>query len=334
MVAQSELDLVRVHNFFQVVPLLRRDHPNLKINLHMHCEWLNQLDERLVAQALDESDFLSGCSHFIADRIREKFPQHARKTFGLQNGADTALFTPTPPQDRPVLEILYIGRVSPEKGIHVLLQAFQQLRRAVPAARLTILGSRGNIYYDYICNDPDPLVQELDGYLRNDRAYQRELDRLAAESGAVEFVSDMPQSYLTDRMRRCDIFVFPSIWNEPFGMPAIEAMACGKPVVTTHSGGIPEFVSEGQTGRLVGRGNVEALAEVLIELARNPAERVRLGENARDFVQRNMAWEHVVQRLLRQVATPVRDASSGPALLLRSVRNGAAAAQGRRRWAR
>ena len=149
----------------------------------------------------------------------------------------------------------------------------------------------------------------------------------------MEFVADMPQSHLTDRMRSCDIFAFPSVWNEPFGMPAIEAMACGKPVVTTQSGGIPEFVSEGQTGRLVGRGDVQALAEALIELAHNPAERVRLGENARDFVQRNMAWEHVVQRLLGHIATPGGHAASGPALLLRSGGNEAAAAAQRRRGA-
>jgi glycosyltransferase involved in cell wall biosynthesis len=96
--------------------------------------------------------------------------------------------------------------------------------------------------------------------------------------------------------------VFPSVWHEAFGMPPAEAMACAKPVVATYSGGIPEFVKDGENGRLVDRGDVKALAAALIELARDPAQREYLGRNAREFVEKNLTWEHISQTLLREIA--------------------------------
>ena len=82
----------------------------------------------------------------------------------------------------------------------------------------------------------------------------------------VFFRGSLEQSELADYYGNADIFVFPSVWHEPFGIPLIEAMACQVPVVATRSGGMTEIVQDGKSGLIVERGDAESLAEALITL--------------------------------------------------------------------
>jgi glycosyltransferase involved in cell wall biosynthesis len=302
VIRDNDVDLVHIHNFFQLAPIIKKKNPNVKISLHMQCEWLSQLDKNLLQEGVDNSDFLSGCSGFIARGIKARFPDRAKDAFPLLNGVDTSLFTPRPPERRNNgVEVLFIGRVSPEKGVHVLLEAFKQVTQAIPNARLRVVGGRWSAPYDYICRlDPDPLVQAMEGYFRNGTAYQTYVDELASTlpEGSVEFIPAMPQAKLLEAFQRADVFVFPSVWNEPFGMPIIEAMACGKPVVSTYSGGIPEFVHENEDGLLVDRGDARKLGDALIALGRDAAMREAYGTAGRSFVENNLTWKHVAGRWL------------------------------------
>lgn len=90
-----------------------------------------------------------------------------------------------------------------------------------------------------------------------------------------------------DLYRTTDIVVMPSRWQEPLGLIGIEAGACGKPVVATRSGGIPEVVAEGETGFLADIGDVEKLAECVRKLANDPDLRRSMGEAALKRVENN-----------------------------------------------
>src|SRR6185312_8858780 len=90
----------------------------------------------------------------------------------------------------------------------------------------------------------------------------------------------LAHSRLLELYREADIFVFPSLWDEPFGMPIVEAMACARPVVATRGGGIHELVSHGHTGLLVPKGDVAALATALLRLLDDADARARLGAAA------------------------------------------------------
>jgi glycosyltransferase involved in cell wall biosynthesis len=87
---------------------------------------------------------------------------------------------------------------------------------------------------------------------------------------------------LAEYYRSADVFVFPSIWDEPFGIPVIEAMAAGLPVVATRVGGVVETVEDGKTGFLVPPADSHALAEAISALVQDRALRERLGAAGRE----------------------------------------------------
>ena len=86
-------------------------------------------------------------------------------------------------------------------------------------------------------------------------------------------------------------------------MPVIEAMAAGTPVVTTTSGGIPEFVADGEDGLLVPRGDAPALAEALTRVLSDAALRATMRRAGRARVERDFGWAHVADRLGEQLAS-------------------------------
>ncbi|MGE0622636.1 MAG: glycosyltransferase family 4 protein [Pseudomonadales bacterium] len=306
-VHKGAYDIVQVHNFAQLVPFILDKCPSVKVHLHMHCEWLSQLNTGLVEQGVAASTWLSGCSQFIADGIAHRFPNRSEDIFALLNGVDTNLFHPCAEEDHksvdPV-ELLFVGRVSPEKGVHVLLHAFNKVVEIEANVRLKIIGARIGAPYDYIARlDSDKKVHELDRYFRDDRLYQSTLDQIPSQLARerIEFIPSVPQAELLNAYQSADVFIFPSVWQEPFGMPLIEAMACGKPVVTTNSGGIPEFVKAGINGLLVERGNAEELADAILSLISDPDTRRRMGIAGREFVERELDWSAVARRLLVQL---------------------------------
>jgi glycosyltransferase involved in cell wall biosynthesis len=159
---------------------------------------------------------------------------------------------PPYPTDGPTL--LCVGRLIPIKGHVVLLRALAQACREVPELRLEIAGQ-------------GPL--------------QPALQTLAAELGiadAVRFLGFV--SPIQDAVERASIVVVPSL-GEGFGMVALEAMERARPVVAAEIGGLADLVRRGQTGLLVPPGEAEPLARALVDLARDPEQAARMGEEGR-----------------------------------------------------
>lgn len=101
---------------------------------------------------------------------------------------------------------------------------------------------------------------------------------------------------LRARYREADICVVPSIWDEPFGLVALEAMATGRPVCASQVGGLQSIVSDRQTGFLFPRGSAAELAAALSLLLDNPELRARMGEAGRRHVEAHYTWGEVVGR--------------------------------------
>ena len=314
-VRDGGFDLVYLPSFAQHVGIFRRLNPDLRVVLHMHGESLAQLDRKSLEKQLQDVDLVVGCSDFIADQVRARFPQFSDRCRTVYNGFDTDLFKTA---DRATTRnsgehrIVFVGRVSPEKGVHVLLDAFEQVLGRFPDARLDVVGAAGSLvalplsYHVGLSHDPE--VVKLTRYygttvIENIRrqllpggpSYFADLQsRLTGKlARKVKFHGQLPHADLLHVYQNADLFAFPSVWNEPFGMPIVEAMACGLPVVATRGGGIPEIVEEGATGLLVERGDVAGLSQAMVRMLEDDALRQAFAATGRQRAKALFTWDHI-----------------------------------------
>ena len=217
------------------------------------------LHERIVrpfdrAAGFWASDVDVAVSEFVLARIRRR--SRRGRVVRIYNGVDLGLYSEVPrASDGNAVTVGYAGRLVKGKGVDVLLRSF--------AAGLAREGVRLRI--------------------AGDGPARPTLEALAAKlglGGAVEFTGwmfDMPAFW-----RSCDVVAMPSDrFVESFGMAAVEAMACARPVVVTANGALPELVDDGVTGFVVPRGDAEALAEALVSLVRDPEKRHAVAYAAR-----------------------------------------------------
>ncbi|HYZ92947.1 MAG TPA: glycosyltransferase [Actinomycetota bacterium] len=157
--------------------------------------------------------------------------------------------------------IVFVGRLQPFKGTDVAIHALAHLRRMVPDARLVIVGGdspRGS---------------------RGERMRLRLAARRIGVADRLRFLEPVPHDVLPDLYRAADVVVVPSA-SESFGLVALEAAACGTPVVATAVGGLRLTVRDGETGYLVGSRDPAAFAAALSRVLADPSARDRLGANA------------------------------------------------------
>ena len=213
-------------------------------------------------------------SSYTAGQIVRRYGVPARRTHVIPNGIDTARYTPrawTAPtavgRDN-ICEVVFVGRWQIRKGILYLLRAFAQAHYQYPGLRLKLIGG-------------GPL----------DRTLREESGRLGV-ADAVAFLSGLDDSAVIAAYQAADIVCVPSL-QEGQGIVALEAQACGAPVVATRAGGLAEVVRDRQTGILVPPGTVAPLAEALLELARNTPLRCTYGHNAAVWARR-FAWDQML----------------------------------------
>jgi glycosyltransferase involved in cell wall biosynthesis len=297
---RRQVDVIHVHNFSQLVPVIRALNPRAKIALHMHCEWLSQLDEQLIARRIASCDLVLGSSEYITDKVRRRFPQFCHRCRTIYNGVDAGRFVPpeAAPGRADEKRLLFVGRVSPEKGVHDLLEAFYLVREQFPQVKLELVGPVGAMPREFLVDLSDePDVAALAGLYGED--YGAQLRRLAAflPPGRVHFAGSRPHDEIASSYWSADVLINPS-YSEAFGMSLVEAMAAGKPVVATRAGGMTEIVESTQAGLLVARGDPPGLAQAILRLLHNDELRRQMGEQGRRAVLETYAWPRIAARLL------------------------------------
>jgi glycosyltransferase involved in cell wall biosynthesis len=205
----------------------------------------------------------------------------ASRTRIVYGGADPGRFFPDTSITRA--EVLFVGRLTPHKGVDRLIQALPT------GARLNVVGSTGH----------DPRLPERDYPL---------VLRGLAEGRDVRFWGPARDEDLPTWYRSAAVFVLPSVERTCYGRPVrvsellglslLEAMASGTPVVASRVGGVPEIVEDGVTGFLVPPGDVLALRERLAQVLGDPELARRLGQRARERVCERFTWAAVAQRCL------------------------------------
>ena len=296
-------DIVHVLNFSQIVPVIRRLNPGIKIVLHMQCEWLTQLDRAMIEGRLRETNSVIGCSEYITGKIRTRFPGLAERCHTVYNGVDTDHFSPrldqTPANKKDGTRLLFVGRISPEKGVHVLLDAFQNLVQRHPQTELEIVGPEWRAPLEFIvAGSDDPRVSALRPFYAGNYLSRLTTSLPPELSTRISFAGHVPHHQLPAYYRASDLLINPSL-SEAFGISLVEAMATAIPVVATQVGGMQEVVEHGKTGLLVEAGDARALAEAISRLLSDGERRRSMGEAGRARAVELFSWEQVVNELGR-----------------------------------
>lgn len=191
----------------------------------------------------------------------------------LGYGVDAEFFGPAPPAGEAGHEptILFLANLQRRKGVFVLLEAFERVARDLPQARLRIAGDGPN---------EDDVRRAAEASPHRDR---------------IELLGRLDRSASAEAMRASDVYCLPS-FSEPFGISALEAMACARPVVGTNVGGLGHLIRP-EGGRAVPPGDPAALGAALAELLRDEGLRRDMGTFNRQLVESRYSWDAVVDEL-------------------------------------
>ncbi|GFG49915.1 glycogen synthase [Mycolicibacterium agri] len=216
-----------------------------------------------------ESDSLITCSASMRDEITELFGPGLAEIRVIRNGIDAGLwpFAERRPRTGPA-QLLYLGRLEYEKGIHDAIAALPRIRRTHPGTTLTVAGD--GTQYDWLV-----------GQARKHKVLK-----------AVTFVGRVDHEGLVRLLHAADAAVLPSHY-EPFGIVALEAAATGTPLVTSNVGGLGEAVINGQTGISFPPRNIAALAAAVRAVLDDPDAAQQRAIAARERLTSAFDWHTV-----------------------------------------
>ena len=226
--------------------------------------WLHRW---LVRYSLNKADVITATSQMLSKAVAG-FVGRNNKTFVVPFGVDLDRFSPRIESvERGIITIGTVKTLAPKYGIEYLIRAFAVVEKKYENVKLVIVG---------------------DGPLRGD------LQNLATElncSQKIDFVGKVPNEKVPEYINSMDIFVVPSVLeSESFGVAAVEASACGLPVIVSDIGGLPEVVLDGKTGLRVPPKDPDAIAKAIIFLIENPQLREEWGKEGRRFISNHYNW--------------------------------------------
>ena len=170
--------------------------------------------------------------------------------------------------------VVAVGILHERKGFQYLIKAVSLIKKQYENIKLVLIGGDG-------------------GY----RGELKELTKQLQVEDEVAFTGFLDSKMKLMAMSEAEIFAIPSL-VEPFGLVALEAMACGRPIVAARVGGLAEVLEEGKTNLMMEPGNAEALADVIVRLINNKELRLRLSRNAREEVKK-YDWKTIGQKYLK-----------------------------------
>lgn len=235
----------------------------------------------LIRSQVDQVDLFLSVSEYYADFM----PQYAgiprNKIRVVPLGINPHGFDLREPRTSGPFTVGFLARVAPEKGLHVLAEAYRILRQSgdLSEARLEVAG--------YMAPDCKPYLAQIEANLRKAKLntefhYRGVLDR--AEK--ISF------------LRQLDVMSIPATYDEPKGVSLLEAMACGVPLVQPRRGGFTEIVERTGSGLLIKPDDPESLAAGILEIYRNKERAAEFGANGFRGLREHYTSAHMADKLL------------------------------------
>ncbi len=278
---EEKFDIVHVHE--PTVPILslvvlRHSHAVNVGTFHAYRESnaIYKIAGALIQRAMNRLDGRIYVSAIVREYLVQYFP--GGHTL-IPNGIDCARFDS--PAIQPIerfndsrANILFVGRMEARKGFRYLLRAYPRIKRAIPNARLLVVGAYGD--------------KEKAAFVRYCRAHKIR---------GVHFIGYVSPAELPRYYRTATIFCAPSTGFESFGIVLLEAMAAGVPIVASNIAGYRAVLDDGVQGALVPPGDEDALARAIIALWRDPARRAQM-RDAGNHKAAQYDWQIIAQRVL------------------------------------
>lgn len=285
-------DLIHVFNRPRYILELMQVLPDVRFSLSLHNEMFHpeKITDEDALRCIKKVEFINTVSRYIADTVKARFPQAAEKLRVVYSGADTQSYkpawSPEGRRDRLALKekygvqdrkiVLFVGRFSPKKGVHLLIDAVKKVMLTNPGIVLVIVGSKW-----YGSND-------VDDYTKTLQASAKLLP------GRVIFTGFLPPDQVCRYYSMADVFVCASQWNEPLARVHYEAMAAGLPIITTNRGGNAEVINGFGNGIVLeDYSNAESMANSISYLLSSPSKCQEMGKRGRAMAEQYFNWERV-----------------------------------------
>lgn len=292
----EQFDIIHMFNRPKLVPIVREVAPEARLILSMHNDMFKQekLSKAEGYAALYELDTIITISNYIGNTISELYPEANPLLKTIYSGVDVNRFTPwqQSAQARQAREelraehqlsskkvILFVGRMTRNKGPHVLVKAMEYIKH--PDAALVIVG--GTWYQE------DTVFSDYVSYVRS---------LVEKSKFPVILTGYVPAHEVQRWFYAGDVFVCTSIWDEPLARVHFEAMATGLPFLTTARGGNPEVIHDGNGILIQDPNDAGEYASKLNELLSDMGQSREMGMRGRSLVERNFTWERVAREIL------------------------------------
>lgn len=280
-------DIVHAHNMHYFsephIEALKdlKERLGVPLVLTAHNVWQDEMARRFVRYA-GIWDRIIAVSHYLARALAAQGYPPERITV-VHHGIDPQRWAGQPPGPDVPLRIFHPARLSLDKGSLLVVRAFSRIVDRMPAARLLLAGT------GKIVDFGSRQAQEV-------AAVRAEIERLGiserVELRAIPW-SEIPQAYADSR-----VVVYPSRFDEPFGIAALEGMASTRPVVVTRVGGMPEFVRDGRDGFIIPPDDENVLSDRIAFLLENPPVARRIGIAARQHAGGRFHLRQMVEAML------------------------------------
>jgi len=237
------------------------------------------INRHIVIKNIDSATAVASTSKVMSEQVRRVYIKE-KQIFITPFGVDTEKFHPALTRHKAGITIGIVKALEPKYGIEYLLRAFAfLLTRLFKEDRMPQGGLSLEIY------GKGSLLKDLSAL-----AVQLNIDKSTHFHGQIEH-SQVPMV-----LAEFDIFCVPSD-SESFGVAAVEAMACGIPVVSSDADGFREVMRDGETGFVVTRQDAVTMANKLYDLVFDSGLRNRMGEAGREHVKANYDWRHCVDKM-------------------------------------
>ncbi|MEA1854383.1 glycosyltransferase family 4 protein [Cytobacillus sp. OWB-43] len=296
ILTEKRFDIIHVFNRPLNIPLYKKASPSSQFVLGLHNDMLSEKKVSLEngKEIVNSVERIVTVSEYIKQTVVERFPEAESKTKVVYSGVDLVEYPPVwSEKGKQIREeyrqkynigdkkvILFVGRLTKNKGPHLLISAFKAIAKRYPHTLLVIAG--GKWFSDDGINN-----------------YIRYLKKLAEPLGdKVIFTNFIPASEISNIFLMSDIFCCSSQWQEPLARVHYEAFAAGIPIISTNRGGNAEIVSHKETGYLIEKyDQASEFAKGINFYLKNPDTINSITRNARELVESNFQFHHVASRL-------------------------------------